>query len=47
MERRWGGLAALAACLDGGVHIVRVHDVLETVDFIKVWRAIRREEHTT
>ena len=47
MDRRWGGFAALAACLEGGTHIVRVHDVRETADFIKVWLAIRREEHTT
>jgi dihydropteroate synthase len=37
-----GGFAALAKCLAGGVRIVRVHDVAETVDFIKVWRAIER-----
>lgn len=38
-----GGLAALAKCLAGGVGIVRVHDVKETVDFIKVWNAIERK----
>jgi dihydropteroate synthase len=37
-----GGFAALAKCLGGGVRIVRAHDVRETVDFIKVWRAIER-----
>jgi dihydropteroate synthase len=42
-ERLAGGLAALAKCLAGGVTIVRVHDVKETVDFIKVWRAIERK----
>ena len=41
-ERLPGGLAALAKCLAGGVRIVRVHDVRETRDFIKVWRAIER-----
>ncbi|MGD1049221.1 MAG: dihydropteroate synthase [Candidatus Krumholzibacteriaceae bacterium] len=41
-ERLAGGLAALAKCLAGGVHIIRVHDVRETIDFIKVWRAIER-----
>jgi len=35
-----GGLAALGMCLGGGARIVRVHDVRETVDFIKVWKAI-------
>ena len=39
-DRLWGGFAALGMCLDGGAHIVRVHDVGETVDYIKVWRAI-------
>ena len=39
-ERLWGGFAALARALDGGVRIVRVHDVRETADFIKVWKAI-------
>jgi len=37
-----GGLAALAKCLAGGVRIIRVHDVRETTEFIKVWRAIER-----
>jgi dihydropteroate synthase len=39
-ERLWGGFAALAAALGGGVGIVRVHDVPETADFINVWKAI-------
>jgi dihydropteroate synthase len=39
-ERLWGGFAAVAKCLDGGAQILRVHDVKETVDFIKVWRSI-------
>ncbi|MDD4856862.1 MAG: dihydropteroate synthase [Candidatus Krumholzibacteria bacterium] len=39
-ERLAGGFAALAKCLAGGVRIVRVHDVRETVDFLRVWRAI-------
>lgn len=39
-ERLCGGLAAVGKCLDGGVRILRVHDVKETVDFIKVWRSI-------
>jgi dihydropteroate synthase len=39
-KRLAGGFAALAKCLAGGVRIVRAHDVRETVDFLKVWRAI-------
>ena len=35
-----GGLAALAKCLAGGAAFIRVHDVGETVDFLKVWKAI-------
>jgi len=41
-ERVWGGLAAAASCLDGGIGILRVHDVKETSDFIEVWKAIKR-----
>lgn len=38
-----GSLAlALAAC-EGGARIIRVHDVAETVDALKVWRAWRHE----
>jgi dihydropteroate synthase len=37
--RLHGGLAALAKCLAGGAAFVRVHDVAETVDFLKVWKA--------
>jgi len=36
-----GSLAlALAAC-EGGARIIRVHDVPETVDALKVWSAFR------
>ncbi|UCF04652.1 MAG: dihydropteroate synthase [bacterium] len=45
-ERLWGGFAALAHCLDGGVQIVRVHDVKETADFIRVWKAVERRGET-
>ncbi len=38
--RLHGGFAALAKCLAGGAAFVRVHDVGETVDFLKVWKAI-------
>jgi dihydropteroate synthase len=39
-ERMAGSLAALLAAVARGAHIVRVHDVRETVDALKVWRAI-------
>jgi dihydropteroate synthase len=39
-ERLSGGLAAAGICLDAGIQILRVHDVRETVDYMKVWRAI-------
>ena len=42
-SRLAGSLAlALAAC-EGGARIIRVHDVAETVDALKVWRAFRDE----
>ncbi len=40
-SRIWGGLATLGWCLGQGVRIFRVHDVAETMDFIKVWNSIR------
>jgi dihydropteroate synthase len=39
--RKAGSLAAAAAAADAGAAIVRTHDVPETVDFLKVYRAIR------
>ncbi len=42
VERLSGGFAALGKCLDGGVQIIRAHDVKETSDFRKVWQAIER-----
>lgn len=39
-KRLGGGFAALAKCLEGGARILRVHDVEETIDFIKVWQSI-------
>jgi dihydropteroate synthase len=39
-ERAVGSLAAVAAAQQAGAAIVRVHDVRETVDFLKVWMAI-------
>ena len=39
-ERLAGSLAAALAAVARGAAIVRVHDVRETVDALKVWRAI-------
>lgn len=45
VEARLAGSLALAlAALEGGARIIRVHDVAETVDVIKVWRAFRDNE---
>lgn len=38
--RLFGSLAAVSAAARGGASVVRVHDVRETVDFLKVWSAI-------
>lgn len=41
-HRRLGGSLALALkALDAGVHMVRVHDVFETVQAVRVWRGLR------
>jgi dihydropteroate synthase len=42
-ERLAGTLAAVALGLDAGAHILRVHDVAATSDFVRVWRALRGE----
>jgi len=42
-ERLAGSLAAALAAVARGALIVRVHDVRETVDAIKVWTAIGRD----
>jgi dihydropteroate synthase len=39
-ERTGGGLAVTGRCLDAGVQILRVHEVHETADYIRVWKAI-------
>jgi dihydropteroate synthase len=39
-DRRFGSLAAVAAAARAGAAMVRVHDVRETVDFLKVFHAI-------
>ena len=38
-ERLAASLAAALACVANGASIVRVHDVVQTVDALKVWRA--------
>ena len=40
-QRLAGSLAAAIVAADAGAAIVRVHDVKETVQALKVWRAIR------
>ena len=42
-QRVFGSLAAVAAAHRGGAAMVRVHDVRETVDFLKVLSAISAE----
>ena len=39
-ERLAGSIAGALAAVVRGAHIVRVHDVAETVDALKVWRAV-------
>ncbi|HEX2121806.1 MAG TPA: dihydropteroate synthase [Thermoanaerobaculia bacterium] len=41
--RMIGSLAAVAAAHRGGAALVRVHDVRETVDFLKVLQAIEEK----
>ncbi len=40
-ERLGGTLAAVAHGLEAGAHILRVHDVAATADFLRVWTALR------
>jgi dihydropteroate synthase len=42
-QRLAGSLAAALAAAAQGVQILRVHDVAETVDALKVWQAIASE----
>lgn len=39
-QRMAGSVAAAIAAVARGAHIVRVHDVAETVDALKVWQAV-------
>ena len=41
-KRVAGSLAAVAAAAQGGAEIVRVHDVRETVDFLRVYENVTR-----
>jgi dihydropteroate synthase len=43
-DRLAGSIAAALAAVKRGASIVRVHDVRETVDALRVWRAIESEE---
>src|SRR4029079_17682398 len=43
-DRMAGSIAAALAAVKRGASIVRVHDVRETVDALRVWRAIEGEE---
>jgi dihydropteroate synthase len=45
-ERLPGTLAATAAAVLGGAHVIRAHDVAETVQAVKVAQAIRRARRT-
>jgi dihydropteroate synthase len=45
-ERLPGTLAAIAAAVLGGAHVIRAHDVAETVQAVKVAQAIRRARRT-
>ena len=44
-ERVWGTAGAVAACVQGGADIVRVHDVLEMGKVVKMCDAIWRGVH--
>lgn len=52
-ERLAGSLAAMTACILAGARIVRMHDIAETVDAVRMieavlgWRAPARLEHNT
>ena len=42
-QRLAGSLAMAQIALERGANILRVHDVAETLDMLKVWRAIREQ----
>ena len=43
-ERLAGSLAAALLAVQRGARVLRVHDVAETVDVLKVWQAVERAE---
>ncbi len=45
-ERVAASIAAAVCAVERGAAIVRVHDVAETVDALKVWAAVREAENT-
>ena len=40
-QRLGGSLALAMRAMDAGVHLLRVHDVAETVQALHVWRGLR------
>jgi dihydropteroate synthase len=40
-QRLGGSLALAMKALDAGVHVLRVHDVFDTVQAVRVWRGLR------
>jgi len=40
-KRIGGSLAAALAAIDGGCHIIRTHDVPETIEALRIWQSIR------
>jgi len=45
-DRAAGSVAAALLAVQNGARLLRVHDVKETVDAIRVWRAIENSENT-
>ena len=43
-QRVWGTAAAITAAILGGAHIVRVHDVAEMVQVVKVADELARRQ---
>ena len=43
-QRLWGTMAAVAWAVAHGVNVVRVHDVAETVDVVRMIEALRRAQ---
>ena len=44
-ERGAGSLAAALAAVGRGASLVRVHDVRDTVDALKIWQAVQADRH--